>query len=122
MKKSTFVATLLGVISCLFFGLGMCMAMLPEWNAFKPGVIVGCVGLVFALITVFVWRRMEHKAPIKINGKTILTAIIGIVGALLFGVGMCMVMVWGNMIFGVVLGIVGILVLLCLIPLCVGLK
>lgn len=122
MKKSTFVATLLGVISCLFFGLGMCMAMLPEWNAFKPGVIVGCVGLVFALITVFVWRRMEHKAPIKINGKTILTAIIGIVGALLLGVGMCMVMVWGNMIFGVVLGIVGILVLLCLIPLCVGLK
>ena len=122
MKKSTFVATLLGVISCLFFGLGMCMAMLPEWNAFKPGVIVGCVGLVFALITVFVWRRMEHKAPIKINGKTILTAIIGIVGALLFGVGMCMVMVWGNMIFGVILGIVGILVLLCLIPLCVGLK
>ncbi len=122
MKKSTFVATLLGVISCLFFGLGMCMAMLPEWNAFRPGVIIGCVGLVFALITVFVWRRMEHKAPIKINGKTILTAIIGIVGALLLGVGMCMVMVWGNMIFGVVLGIVGIAVLLCLIPLCVGLK
>ena len=69
MKKSSFVAMILGIISCLFFGLGMCMALLPEWNAFTPGVVVGCVGIVFALITVFVWRKMEHKQPIKITGK-----------------------------------------------------
>lgn len=122
MKKSTFVATLLGVISCLFFGLGMCMTMLPEWNAFKPGIAVGAAGVVFALIAIIVWRKMEHKDPIKMNGKIILTAIVGIAGALLSGVGMCLVMVWGNMVFGILVGIVGIAVLLCLIPLCVGLK
>lgn len=98
------------------------MAILPEWNAFRPGVIVGVVGLVFALVAVIVWRKMEHKDSIKINGKTILTALLGIVGALLLGVGMCLIMVWGNMIFGIVVGIVGIIALLCLIPLCVGLK
>ena len=122
MKKSTFVATLLGTISGLFFALGMCMAILPEWNAFRPGVILGCVGVVFALITIFIWRKMEDKSPIKINGKTILTAIVGIAGALLLGLGMCQIMVWSNLILGIIIGIFGIAVMLCLIPLCVGLK
>lgn len=122
MKKSSFVAMILGIISCLFFGLGMCMAMIPEWNAFTPGVVVGCVGIVFALITVFVWRKMEHKQPIKITGKAVLTAVIGGVGALALGAGMCFSMVWGSMILGIVIGIVEIIILLCLIPLCKGLK
>lgn len=122
MKKSNFVAMILGTISCIFFGLGMCMAMIEEWNAFKPGVVVGCVGLVFALITVLVWRKMENKAPIKITAKAFLTAAIGIVGALALGVGMCFCMVWNNMILGIIIGLAGILVLMCLIPLCKGLK
>ena len=33
-----------------------------------------------------------------------------------------MTMVWGNMILGIVVGMVGIIILLCLIPLCKGLK
>lgn len=122
MKKSNFVAMILGIISCLFFGLGMCMAMIPEWNAFTPGGVVGCVGIIFALITVFVWRKMEHKEPIKITGRAVLTVIVGIIGALALGVGMCFSMVWGNMILGIVIGIAGIIILLCLIPLCKGLK
>lgn len=122
MKKSTFVAMILGTISGIFFALGMCMAMLPEWNAFKPGVIFGCVGLLFALITVMVWRKMEHKEPVKLSAKIIIRSIFGIVGALLLGVGMCLVMVSGNLIPGILIGLVGIVALLCLIPLCVGLK
>lgn len=122
MKKSSFVAMILGTISCVFFALGMCMAMIPEWSAFKPGVIVGGIGLLFALITVFVWRRMESKAPIKITGKVALTVIIGIFGALALGVGMCLTMVWSNLILGIVIGLVGILLLLCLIPICKGIK
>ena len=122
MKKSSFVATSLGTISVIFFAVGMCMALIEEWNAFKPGIVVGCVGLVFALITVFVWRKMEHKAPIKITGKAVLTAVVGIVGALALGVGMCFCMVWNNMIPGIIIGLAGIVILLCLIPLCKGLK
>lgn len=122
MKKSNFVALILGTISMVFFALGMCMATLPEWNAFRPGVITGCVGLAFALITVMVWRKMENKAPIKITGKAIGTIFLGIIGALTFGVGMCMTMVWNIMIPGIIVGLVGIILLLCLIPLCKGLK
>ena len=122
MKKSNFVAMILGIISCLFFGLGMCMAMIPEWDAFTPGTVIGCVGIVFALITIFVWRKMEHREPSKITGKAVLTAVVGIIGAFALGVGMCFSMVWGNMILGIVIGIAGIIILLCLIPLCKGLK
>lgn len=122
MKKSSFVAMILGTISCIFLALGMCMTMLPQWEAFQPGVIIGCVGLVFALITVFVWRKMEHKEPIKISSKAVGTVFLGIIGALALGIGMCLVMVWGNLVPGIVVGLVGILLLMCLIPICKGLK
>lgn len=122
MKKSNFVAMILGTISVLFFALGMCMAMLPEWNAFRPGILLGCVGMVFALITVLVWRRMEKKAPVRITGKAVLTAVMGFAGALALGVGMCLTMVWNSLLIGIVVGLVGILLLLCLIPVCKGLK
>ena len=35
---------------------------------------------------------------------------------------MCMIMVWNLMLPGILVGIVGIVLLLCLIPMCIGLK
>lgn len=122
MKKSTFVAMILGTIGGILFALGMCMALISEWNAFRPGVIMGVIGAVVLLIMVFVWRKMENKAPIKMSGKTIGATLIGIVGALLLGVGMCLTMVWSNMVMGIIIGIAGIVVLLCLIPFMKGLQ
>lgn len=122
MKKSSFVAMVLGTVSGVLFALGMCMALIPEWNAFQPGIIFGCIGLLLGLITLILWRKMEHKAPIRFSGKTILTIIVGIAGALALGVGMCFCLVWGKMIAGIVIGLVGIVVLLCLVPLTRGLK
>ena len=49
MKKSSFVALVLGTISGMLFALGMCMALLLEWNVFAQGVIFGCVGIVALL-------------------------------------------------------------------------
>ncbi len=122
MKKSTFVAMILGTIGGILFALGMCMALIPEWNAFRPGVIMGVSGAVVLLIMVLVWRRMENKEPIKLSGKTIGATLIGIAGALLLGVGMCLTMVWSHMVAGIIIGIVGIVMLLCLIPFIKGLK
>ncbi|MCI6401379.1 MAG: hypothetical protein MR815_06060 [Oscillospiraceae bacterium] len=122
MKKSSFVAMVLGTVSVVLFALGMCMALIPEWNAFRPGIIFGGVGLLLALITLIVWRRMEHKETIHIYGKTVLAVLIGVVGALGLGIGMCFSMVWGKMVMGVVIGLIGIVVLLCLIPLTKGIK
>lgn len=122
MKKSSFIAMLLGTVSGVLFALGMCMALIQEWNSFGPGVVLGCAGLGLGAVTVLVWRKMEHKQPIHISGKTILTIALGITGALALGVGMCFCMVWGKMIFGVVLGLVGIVLLLCLIPFTKGIQ
>ncbi len=122
MKKSSFVALVMGTISGMLFALGMCMALLPEWNAFTQGVIFGCVGLVLGLITLLVWRKMENKAPIKVSGKSALAIAVGIIGALLLGVGMCFVMVWENIAVGIIVGIVGIVALLSLIPIINGFK
>lgn len=80
MKKSSFVAMVLGTISGVLFALGMCMALLPEWNAFKPGVVFGCVGVVLGIITVIIWRKMEGKQPVKFDRKAILTVVVGIIG------------------------------------------
>ena len=122
MKKSSFVGLVLGTVSGVLFALGMCMALIPEWNAFEPGIIFGCVGVVLGLITYFIWRKMEHKAPIHVSGKTVLTILVGIVGALALGVGMCFSMVWEQMVMGILIGLVGIVILLCLIPLTKGIK
>lgn len=107
MKKSTFVAMILGTIGGILFALGMCMALIPEWNAFRPGVVMGVIGAFVLLVMVIVWRKMENKNPIRPSGKMIGTVLLGIIGALLLGVGMCLTMVWSNMIMGIVIGIVG---------------
>lgn len=122
MKKSNFAAMILGTVSTMFFALGMCMAMLPQWNAFTPGIVMGCMGLLLGLVAVIIWRRMEHKTPIKFTGKIIGTVLLAIVGTLVLGVGMCFTMVWGYLVPGILIGLVGIVALLCLVPICKGLK
>ena len=122
MKKSSFVALVLGTVSGVLFALGMCMALLPEWDTFREGIIFGAVGLVLGLITVLIWRKMEGKAPVRLHLKTILFTAFGIVGALVLGLGMCFCMVWENIVLGTVIGLVGIVMLLSLIPMTKGLK
>jgi len=122
MKKSNFVALILGTIGGIFGAIGMCMCLLPQWNAFKPGVVMGCIGVIILLITVRVWRKMENKEPIHFTGKTIFTILLGIIGSLLLGLGMCFVMVWSNIIIGILIGLVGIIMLLSLIPLIKGIQ
>lgn len=122
MKKSSFVAMILGTIGGILFALGMCMALITEWNARQPGIVLGVLGVAVLLIMLLVWRKMENKEPIHLSGKAIGTVLLGILGALVLGVGMCLTMVWGRMIVGTLVGIVGIVLLLCLIPMVKGIK
>ena len=175
MKKSSIVAiSVMGTVGGLLLAIGMCMCLLPEWNAFVPGVVlavigaltllaiwpvsrkasgkalvhitggyvaatllgligavalgiglvnclqtvtvfglaVGIVGLIFILAAVLVGRRAAGKAAISFNGKLVLAYVIGIAGALILGVGMCLTMVWGAglLIPGIVVGAVGLLI------------
>ncbi len=121
MKKKNFVTLLLGSVGGLLFSLGMCMCLLPEWELFKPGVFTACLGFVI-LLTLFIIRFKADGKHIKINAKVLLKTLYGIIGALVLGVGMCMIMVWDMMLWGIVVGIAGIVMLLFLVPMCVGFK
>lgn len=122
MKKSNFVALILGTIGIVLFALGMVITLTGEFGTMNQGVVLGVAGLVVLLADLIIWRRMEGKAPIKITGKTLGTVALAILGALLLGVGMCLTMVFGKMMLGIVIGLVGIVLLLLLIPLTKGLK
>ncbi|MBQ2661985.1 MAG: hypothetical protein IJF80_04965 [Clostridia bacterium] len=122
MKKSSFIALIMGTLGGLLFALGMCMCLLPEWNAFKAGIILGCVGIVLGVITILTWCKMENKKLPEMNGKTIFRIIYGIVAALVFGTGMCMCLIWQQIVFGTLVGLLGIIMLIALIPMIKGIK
>lgn len=122
MKKKYFFTLIIAAIGMMLFSLGMCMCLLPEWGVFKEGLVVGLVGGLLLLITVIACCRMLGiKAP-KLSVKTIGKIIYGIISVLVFGTGMCMVLAFDMMLVGIIVGIVGIVMCLCLIPMCVGLK
>lgn len=118
MKKSNFIALILGTIGGIFFALGMCTALLPEWGMSGQGIAAGIAGLLLLLLDLIIWRRMEGKAPVKLSKKTV--AAVSIFGALLLGTGMCLTMLLGKMVLGIVIGLAGIILLLMLIPLVKG--
>ena len=122
MEKKTFITLVMSVIGGMFFSLGMCMCLLPEWGAFNQGLVLGVIGAVELFITWLVHRKMSGKQPLKVNAKVVGKVLYGIVAAIVFGVGMAMVMAFDMMIQGIIVGIVGIVLLLFLIPMCVGLK
>lgn len=122
MKKKDFVSLLLGVAGVLLFGVGLCMCLLPEWQMFTPGVVVTAIGAVMLLVLAIVRWVMAGKPAMTINWKVAGKVIYGVAAALVLGLGMCMVMVWNMMIPGMIVGVVGILMLLGLIPVIKGLK
>ena len=123
MKKENFVSMLLGTVGVILFGLGMCMCLLPAWNAFRQGVALGCGGAAVLLAAVLIRRKMQHKPLVVLNAKSLGAAALGVVGALTLGVGMCMAMVWTDLLLpGIAVGCVGILLLVLLVPVCRGIR
>lgn len=124
MTKKNFITLILSTVGGILFAVGMCMCLLPEWNAFSQGVVVAAIGAAVLIIMALVRRKMSGKPiVVKLSGKTVGTILLSVVGALVLGVGMCMTMVWeGLMIPGIIVGVAGIILLLCLIPLCKGIK
>lgn len=123
MEKKNFVTLVMAVIGGMFFSLGMCMCLLPEWGTFNEGVVCGVIGAVVLLITWLVYRKMSGKKAAKLNLKLVGKVLYGIFAAIVLGIGMSMIMAFEGMLLpGIAVGIVGIVLLLFLIPMCVGLK
>ncbi|MDC2815450.1 hypothetical protein PO181_00330 [Leuconostoc suionicum] len=120
MRKKDFVTMLIGTISGFFFAIGMCMALLPEWHARTPGIVFGVMGMVGSLVAFLIRRKMEGKPLWTWNTRIVLISLFGLLGATIFGIGMVMSMVWNMMIFGIIIGFVGIVMLVTLFPMIKG--
>ena len=113
MKKVDFVTLAMSTIGGALFALGMCMCLIQDWESFDAGVVMGAVGAVVLLAMVVVRRRMLGKPAIKLSAKAVGIGVLAAVGALTLGIGMCMVMVWEDMLIGgIIVGLVGIVLLL----------
>lgn len=122
MKKKDFVTLIMSTIGGILFALGMCMALLPEWGVFNQGVVIGAVGAVVLLAMLLVRRKMDGKPAIVWSAKAVGITLLSVIGALLLGLGMCMTMLWNLLVPGILVGLVGIVLLLCLIPVVKGLE
>ena len=116
MKKETLLEIILGTIGGLVFAIGMCMCLIPEWNLFTTGVVVGIIGFIILLCIIPIYKK-EHPKKVT-NKKTdwglVLTWLIGIVGSLIMGFGMSKILVGSpekmDMIIGIITGGVGLLI------------
>ncbi len=122
MKKSSYFALVMGTVSGVMFALGMCMALVEEWAMLKGGVILGGAGLLLGMATLLIWRRMTHKEPVRVSGKTVAKILLGVLAALVLGIGLSLCLEMENYILGTAMGLVGSLMLLGFIPLVKGLK
>lgn len=123
MTKKNFAFLVLTVVGGLLFALGMCMCLLPEWNAFKPGVVVTALGALVLLAIALVRWIMAGKPMAKVNWIKVGKIAYCVAALLVLGTGMAIIMAFeGLMIPGIIVGIVGIVLALGMIPVFKGLK
>ena len=123
MTKKNFMFLVLTVVGGLLFALGMCMCLLPEWNAFTPGVVVTALGALVLLAIALVRWIMAGKPIAKVNWSKVGKIAYCVAALLVLGTGMAMIMAFeGLMIPGIIVGIVGIVLALGMIPVFKGLK
>ena len=122
MNKNHFITLVVCVVAGLIFSLGMCMCLLPEWDSFTLGVVLTSIGGVALAIMGIIALVKNNKNRTPINWKLVGKITYGVVSALILGLGMCMIMIWNLMLWGIIVGIVGIVMLLFLIPMFLGFK
>jgi len=123
MTKKNFMALVLAVLGGLLFSLGLCMCLIPEWNMFKPGVAVTALGALVLLTMALIRWILAGKPTVKVNWNKVGKIAYAVLACLVLGTGMAMILAFeGRMIPGILVGIVGILLLLGLIPVFKGLK
>lgn len=123
MSKKNFAFLVLTVVGGLLFSLGMCMCLLPEWNMFKPGVVVTALGAAALLVIGLVRWIMAGRPMAKIDWHKAGKIAYCVMALLVLGAGMAMIMAFeGMMLPGIIVGVVGIVLCLGVIPVFKGLK
>ncbi len=120
MKKKTFIGIIIGIVGLTFLGLGMSMIMVPTMGNMPLGIIMGAAGLLICIISIVKVCSSEGVEMPKVQGKIIKAIVVGIVAFLLLGIGMSLVMIGGYFVLGILIGVVGIIVGISIIPMLNG--
>lgn len=67
-KPGTIAALIMGIVSIMFFGIGMCCTMVWADTMFIPGIIIGIIGIAgvsaaYPLYTHITKKQREKLAP-----------------------------------------------------------
>ena len=66
-KGATVVSLIIGIISALILGVGMCCTMLPSWEQyFVPGIVIGVVGLIGVIAAYPIYTHMVKRKRAKL--------------------------------------------------------
>jgi hypothetical protein len=65
---------------------------------------------------------MEKKSLPKCNVKNVLRILYAVIACLVLGVGMCLCLVWEQIVWGTLVGLLGMMMLIALIPMVKGIK
>ena len=79
---------------------------------------LGCVIAGFQ----YMMRKMENKKMPKCSGKIVFRIVYAVVAVLILGTGMCLCLVWQKFVWGTLVGLLGIVMLIALIPMIKGIK
>ena len=62
-KGAAVISLIVGIISSLLLGVGMCCTMLPGWESyFIPGIVIGIIGILGVIAAYPIYTRMvRHK-------------------------------------------------------------
>ncbi|HEL1620247.1 TPA: hypothetical protein TXL63_002128 [Streptococcus suis] len=121
MKKRDFISLITYTVSLLVLALGMCFYTLPEWEMTSLGMPLSVVGLLLLVLSWFMQRRLAGKGAPRLDWKQIAKVIYCVFALLVFGGGFALVTT-GNFITGLILGLVGLVFVIGIIPVTVGLK
>ena len=65
-KKGAIISTVLGVVSCLPLGIGMCCTMVWMDRWFVPGIVIGVIGIIGVAAAYPLYARITKKEREKL--------------------------------------------------------
>ena len=71
-KGAAVVSLIVGIISILLFGVGMCCTLISDWNDyFVLGIVIGVVGIIGVIAAYPIYKYMVKRKRIKLAPEII---------------------------------------------------
>ena len=70
-KPGTIISLIVGIISVLIFGVGMCCTMVWVDTLFIPGIIIGLIGIIGVIAAYPIYTRITKKQREKLAPEII---------------------------------------------------